>query len=238
LNPVIQGIGWVTASGMGWGRSRSSFSLKDAPMPSITRKMVFDTPYQRFGRMDPYSKLGLSAVAFALKDAGLDEWKDKRPIGIIASTVYGCLGTDMDYFDTILPQGGLLASPNLFAYTLPSSFLGEAAIRFGLTGSSFIVNEPSLAGLTSLRMALESISWGESETMLSGVCDLGCPPDFPIKGRAIPAAVFFLIQRDLKENSVPYGELWMDRDGVIFFEEVEIKSVAELAQACLAAKHH
>ena len=79
--------------------------------------------------MDEYSKLGMGAIAYALKDAMLDEWEEKRAIGIIASTVYGCLGTDFDYYNTVIPQDGLFASPNLFTYTLPNCFLGDAAME-------------------------------------------------------------------------------------------------------------
>ena len=43
---------------------------------------------------------------------------------------------------------GRLSSPNLFAYTLPNSFAGEAALRFGLTGPTLVVNggEDDLSG--------------------------------------------------------------------------------------------
>jgi len=231
---VITGIGWVTVAGMGRGREYGSFAMIDGQLPEFNRKAAFEKPYQHFGRMDEYSKLGLTAIAFALKDAGLDEWEEKRDIGIIASTVYGCLSTDIKYYDTVIPQKGLLASPNLFAYTLPNCFLGEAAIRFGLTGASFVINEQALSGLTSLQMAVDSIACGESETMLAGVCDLGCPPNFVVPGKAVPGAVFFVIQRIRKRNCSHYGELLLDKKGAILFKGCEIEDLKELVRKCLS----
>lgn len=231
---VVTGIGWVTVLGMGRGREYGSFDMIDGQLPELNRKAAFEKHYQHFGRMDEYSKLGLTAVAFALKDAGLDEWNKKRDIGIIASTTYGCLSMDIKYYDTVIPQEGLFASPSLFAYTLPNSFLGEASIRFGLTGASFVVNEQTLSGLTSLRMAIDSIAWGESETMLAGVCDLGCPPNFVVPGRAVPGAVFFVIEKSYKRGYSHYGELLMNKKGVILFKGSEIGNIEKLVQACLS----
>ncbi|MBI5592091.1 MAG: hypothetical protein HY881_16630 [Deltaproteobacteria bacterium] len=50
---------------------------------------------------------GRSAIAHALQDSGLDAWTEKRNIGIITSTEYGCLNTDFDYFDTVLSDDGI-----------------------------------------------------------------------------------------------------------------------------------
>jgi len=183
--------------------------------------------------MDIYSKLGLAAITFALKDAGLDKWKKKRPIGIIASTVYGCLGTDIDYYDTVIPQEGLLASPNLFAYTLPTCFLGDAAIRFGLTGTSFVINERHLSGLPGLRMALDCIASGENDTVLVGVCDLGCPALLQSEDKARPSAIFLAIEKLSGRRSSLYGELDLDEKGAVLFNETEIRDLVGLVYECL-----
>ena len=115
MKALITGIGWVNSTGMGCGREHRRFEMTAGRLPGITRPAIFEKPCQRFGRMDRFSRLGLAAIAFALKDAGLEKWTRKRDIGIIASTVYGCLATDVDYFDTVIPQEGRLARPNLLA---------------------------------------------------------------------------------------------------------------------------
>jgi 3-oxoacyl-[acyl-carrier-protein] synthase II len=112
---ALTGIGWVASTNMGSGRDYRTLTTQDGKLPKLTSRMIFGKSSMHFGRLDDYSKLGFAAVTFALKDARLDQWSKKRPIGIIASTTYGCLATDIDYYETVVPEGGAFASPNLFA---------------------------------------------------------------------------------------------------------------------------
>ncbi|UCF94665.1 MAG: hypothetical protein JSW39_11070 [Desulfobacterales bacterium] len=235
MTAVITGIGWVTAAGMGRGKDRTRLEMPAASLPEITRQAVFNAPYPRFGRMDRYCRLGLAAIAFALRDAALEKWSRKRNVGIIASTVYGCLNTDVDYCDTIMSQEGRLASPHLFAYTLPNCFLGEAAIRFGLTGSGFIVSAPSASELWCLRMALTNLSGGEFETVLCGICDLARPPFFPEADPAAPGALFLVIEALGRTDRTVYGALRLNRDGTPEFNGRPVKNLATLAREGLNA---
>lgn len=232
MKALISGIGWVTVAGMGRMRESSSFAMDAGDLPEITRQAVFDKPDRRFGRMDDFSKLGLAAIAFALKDAGLDLWQKKRPIGLIASTVYGCLATDSNYFDTVIPQDGAFASPHLFAYTLPNTFLGEAAIRFGLTGTGFVINEQKVSGLSPIQMALESLCWGEEEIMLTGVVDLTGPEGFPASEKSLPGALFVVLEKNARSGFPPFGEVRLD-DGTLLFGEDPVENLPELVGACL-----
>jgi 3-oxoacyl-[acyl-carrier-protein] synthase II len=232
----ITGIGWVTAAGMGCGRKSDNFSMPAGSLPKITGMAVFNKPSKQIGRMDEYSRLGLAAIAFALKDAGLEKWKKKRDIGIIASTVYGCLHTDIDFFNTVIPDGGLMASPNLFAYTLPNCFLGEAAIHFGLTGEGFVINDPSNARLTSLQTALDIISCGETKKMVCGVCDLGRPPIFGSGQDVPPGALFFVIEKSLESNLSPYGEFSLGKDDSMSFNKKKISDLTSLVNECIVNK--
>ena len=128
---------------MGCGRDHENFAQPYGQLPEIYPSDLFKKPYPNFRRMDKYSRLKLTAIAFALLDAGLSEWTRERNIGMIASTFYGCLGTDVDYYKTVIPDRGAHASPALFSYTMANSYLGEAAIRFGLTES--IMSSPNSA---------------------------------------------------------------------------------------------
>jgi len=233
---VISGIGWVTAAGMGCGKDHDSFSMPNARLDAIERKSVFNRPDRNFGRMDEYSRLGLAAIAFALRDAGLEQWHTKRDIGIIAATEYGCLWTDIDYYETVLPEGGILASPYLFAYTLPNCFLGEAAIRFGLTGESFVVNEPAGSGLVSMQLALGSMAVKESETMICGICDLGRPSQFGGENDVAPGALFFVLETAADPKRRTYGELDLNTGGGIRFNRTAVHNLVELVRACLQAR--
>ena len=78
----------------------------------------------RFGRMDLLSQLALLSV----ESLGMDfEMVDRSRIGVCMSVSAGSLATDIEYWKGRKEVGG--PSPTLFAYTLPSSAIGEIAIR-------------------------------------------------------------------------------------------------------------
>jgi len=230
---AVTGIGWVSTESMGYGRHHKILQSKDGKLPKLTSRMVFGEVSPRFGRLDEYSKLGLAAATFALKDAGQDQWNEKRPAGIVVSSIYGCLATDMEYFEGVIANGGSLASPNLFACTLPNIFLGEAAIRFGLTGPGFAVNEPEPVGMEGLNLALCSISLDENPVMIVGTSDPGCPPLFPYQVEMTIGALFFVIEKRPIDESMSYGGLDMTREGAVLFNGVQIQSLASLFKECL-----
>jgi 3-oxoacyl-(acyl-carrier-protein) synthase len=83
----------------------------------------------RFGRMDLLSQLSLLSV----ESLGVDfEILDRSRIAVCMSVTAGSLATDIGYWKGRNDVGG--PSPTLFAYTLPSSAIGEIAIRYHLTG--------------------------------------------------------------------------------------------------------
>lgn len=229
----ITGIGWVTAAGFGQGKAVEQQPFCPGQLEIPKRKQVFEKPDMRFGRLDGFSRIGLAAIAFSLRDAGREEWEQKRPIGIVAASRYGCLQTDLSYLQTMLPDQGKLASPNLFAYTLPNCFLGEAALRFGLTGSSLVLNQNDRSGLASLRYALEEMEWNDQEGILAGVCDLNPPADL-MEGGNCPGSLFLLLEKS--EQADNYGGLELT-DGRILFNDIEVNNLETLITACLAAKN-
>ena len=235
MKAVITGTGWVSSTTMGYGRNHNSFEMRPGKLPEITRKDVFEKPYPHFGRLDRYSRLGLSAIAFALKDAELNRWTRKRNIAMIASTLHGCLETDIDYFSSTITAGGRLASPHLFAYTLPNSFLGEAAIFFGLTGKSFVISEPSAFGLWCLRIALIGLASGQFEKVVCGMCDLNPPPLIPETNTAPCGALFFVIEKKPTRQHLAYGKLRLDTNGILKFDDDEIENLSMLNEKCLSA---
>ena len=234
LSAHITGIGWVTTQGFGWGGQGGAFALIPGELPTLSRAELFDQPDRRFGRMDPFSRLGLAGITFALRDAGLEEWREKRPIGLVAATTYGCLATDRDYFATVIPDGGALASPQLFAYTLSNTFLGEAALRFGLTGEALVVSEPSPGGLAPLGLALENLAWEHAPAMVAGLCDLAPPEGIPALPGLPPGAVFVVLERDIREGAPDYGELRRDNDGLYRSNDAPVADMVDLVTRGLA----
>lgn len=228
LRAALTGLGWVSAGGMGPAGSAPGFA-DGGPLPEIGRKDLFAEADRRFGRLDAFSRLGLAAVTFALRDAALEEWHAKRRIGVIAASRCGCLATDSDYFDTVVPAGGKMASPNLFAYTLSNSFLGEVALRFGLTGTSFIVSGDRPGCLSPLRLALESLESGEETTIVAGVLDLPAPAGFALPDGDFPGAICAVLTR---QDDNGYGYLSLDEDERPRFDGQLVTSWQALVEQC------
>ena len=229
----INGIGWVTAAGCNGGRNTDQQPLHPGSLEIPKRKQVFAKPDMRFGRLDEFSRIGLGAIAFCLRDAEEESWDEKRPIGIIAASRYGCLQTDIAYLQTLLPEQGKLASPNLFAYTLANSFLGEAALRFGLTGQTLVVNQDDESGLSVLRYALEELTWSDQHAVLTGICDLS-PPQELSTGDECPGSLFFLLGKQPAASLSSYGELELLGDE-IYFSGARVADFRSLVAECLVA---
>jgi 3-oxoacyl-[acyl-carrier-protein] synthase II len=232
----ITGIGWVTTASMGCGKDHDQFAMTCGPLPRIAAAAVFDPPYHAFRRLDEYSRLGLAAIAFALKDAGLDKWTEKRNIGIIAATANGCLHTDIEYYDSVIDQGAMGASPALFSYTLPNIFLGEAAIRFGLTGISFVISAQSPFSRSCLQLALTHIACAATEKIICGYCDVGCPHSLCECKNVACGALFFVIEKRPARKALTYGQLRLKRSGNVLFNRCEIADLGWLAQKCVEVK--
>ena len=232
MKVIISGIGWVNGTGRGQGRQTVFIPGSGEGRLDLSTQGILDKPVPRYGRMDEYSRLGLLAIALALKDARLDQWTEMRNIAVMASTVYGCLQTDSDYYDTVRPEGGHLASPNLFAYTLSNTFLGEAAIYFGLTGAGFIIHESSLSGGSGLLLAMSSLVRKESEAVITGICDSIPPLSLGLTGRAVPGALFMVLQPAVTEPGFSYGSLTLEKNGIILYEGKPVEDLVELAGRC------
>ncbi|HSQ15825.1 MAG TPA: beta-ketoacyl synthase N-terminal-like domain-containing protein [Candidatus Binatia bacterium] len=234
IGSVVAGIGWITSRGPGRGREAREFSMTSGPIPPVAREDVFPEPNLRFGRLPQYSRVGLAAVAFALRDAGMEQWETKRFAGLVASTRAGCLATDIEYYDTVLPEGGGVPSPNLFSSTLPTCFLGEAAIQFGLTGPTLIVNDPAEDAMSGVRMTLESLAWGECGTMLAGHIDLPAGPAIPGIRPPWTGGLFMVLESAPDAAATGYGTLDLSDGGAVRHNGTGVADLNALVRACLA----
>ncbi len=229
----ICGFGWVSVDGLGSGLNATNSTrfgeFRRGELPPVQRKDVLSRPDRSFGRMDPFSRMGLAGIALALRDAGLEQWQDKRNIGVLAETVSGCLGTDVDYFTTVLDGQGVFASPQLFAYTLPNTFLGEAALRFGLTGNCQVLNNAlncaDTRALAVIHTAMESIAWGEDEKVIFGYSDLGDQGALQA-----PGALFMVLQTDTVAHTTQLSPLRLavDEQGLLSCNGTRLLSVQDL----------
>lgn len=167
----ITGGAWITAAGRGTlgGGERAALAPGRPQIPPS--KEIFTERVARFGRYDELTKLGCACVALALRDAGLYEASERRPIGIVSSSRLECLETDLEFYKSTQVEGGTLASPNLFSYTLPGIMQGECAVNFKLSGPTLCVGEEGGRGLAALRCAARLIEGGMAPRMLAGWID-------------------------------------------------------------------
>ena len=227
----ILGGGWVTTSGFGKLSEKQNFDLTSG-LPQIPKaKEIFSEPLTRYGRFDQYTKLGCVAIALALKDAGLDESVEKRPIGVVVSTVYECFESDLAFYETTKEEDGFFSSPNLFSYTLPGIVIGESAIYFKLTGPTFTVGDTlNQKGRKALITGLDILNSGACDTVVTGWLD--GPNEIFTKfengDNQQRGAVFFVLST--KENENMHGKIYL-KSGCPFFESgKEIKSVLDLLE--------
>jgi 3-oxoacyl-[acyl-carrier-protein] synthase II len=229
----IQGLGWVTAESYGQGGELATCRSSEGELPRLRGKQVFPEGHPRFGRLDMFSKTGFGALAFAMADAGWAAWQQKRRVGIVAATEYGCLQTDADYYDTVIPDDGECASPNLFAYTLPNCFLGEAALQFGLSGPTYVLNHRAGDELAGLRTAIQELHWEDLDGILAGVVNVTGPNVGP-QGLP-PGAVFLLLVPNDQDST--YGTLSLAADGTCRHNERVVDSWQALTEIALATRH-
>ena len=210
----ICGIGWVDAAGPADGRCGRAFCPPAGALPRVTRKQVFAAADQRFNRLDDFSRTGLAGAVFALRDAGLQPGEARREIALVAASDSGCVHADVEYFDTVVPAAGALASPNIFAYTLPNSFLGEIAIRFGLTGPAFVLNPAGGGDLGAVTTALGLLADGACEAAVAGACHLPWPEGMDQPAPGFAGALFFVLAPEPLGDRAVYGAVAEHEHGV------------------------
>ena len=133
----------------------------------------------KLARMDRLCGLGLVACDGALLDAALQPsdasaWNGDRT-AVVLGTAFGCHQTNEDYYRGFLKEGAQGASPRLFAYTLPSSPVGEISIHYGIRGPAAAVAPGLTAGLAALEAALRELVSGRADRVLAAAAEVATP---------------------------------------------------------------
>lgn len=218
----VTGGAWISAGGYGLMSEGAGVELASGPAVMPPAKDVFSSPHSRYGRFDDYTKLGCAAVSLTLKDAAPE---GAEGMGMIVSTLHDVLATDMDYYRTTLEEGGALASPNLFSYTLPVIVLGECAVLFGLTGPTFCVGEEDGLGMTALENAAGMIRSGKAAGMLAGWID--APPAGYGDGGNV-GAIFVMLDAAPRESMPWHKRVVYERGRFLFEGGTEVTSLTDL----------
>jgi hypothetical protein len=117
-------------------------AFQQGDLAELHWSLLFASDPARFARMDLMSRLGLMAVE--LLDASLESMPgDHRDrVGVCLETCAGSLATDLRFLHT--PRA------SLFAYTLPSTVIGEICIRYHLRGPVLCLLKSSVPGRASV----------------------------------------------------------------------------------------
>ena len=111
--------------------------IPDSHLVSIIGNMP-----QRWGRMDPASRIAVVEIGLLLKQSNLlyrgNMLHEETKVGLIVGTKLGSLTTDLSFCQS-LNEGVENASPILFSYTLPNIPLAEAACHYRITGPVYSI---------------------------------------------------------------------------------------------------
>ncbi|HZS40240.1 MAG TPA: beta-ketoacyl synthase N-terminal-like domain-containing protein [Polyangia bacterium] len=132
----------------------------------------------RLARMDRLSALALVVCDACLLDAGFapdDARFDGERLALVLGTAYGCHDTNEEYYRGLLAHGASGASPRLFAYTLPSSAVGEIGIHYRVRGPATTLASGLAAGADALGEALRQLRSGRADRALAIAADVATP---------------------------------------------------------------
>lgn len=156
----------------GYGNDRTGLRTWPAPLDESLQRgeldalhwsALFSSETSRFGRMDMVSRLGLMAVE--LLDASFDGMEPARrdEVGVCLETHAGSLATDLRFLQMPLAS--------TFAYTLPSTVVGEICIRHRFRGPVLcLLPVPGHTG--SLEVAVGWLNRGEADTCVCVACEV------------------------------------------------------------------
>ena len=175
------------------------------PYAKMSWKPTFESPFKTFRRLDRPAK----AACLTAEAAGVGDLDPAlRPeTALVLGSVFGCLEADLE-FAASLAEGREIR-PALFPYTLPSTCLGELAVRYGLTGPCLCLSTPDGGEADALVEAVAYLEQGEAEAAV--VCLGDCLPEGParVAGTEPRACFVTLILR-----RGPSGESVCDLDAV------------------------
>lgn len=159
-------LGWgeldadgLRGGGLGTRRFAASWTELEAEPPGGPR--VFRTLFGRrdptFRRIDAMSR----ALVLAVEATGIREalpQEARTDTALVVQTRVGCLDADLRFARTLDDE---IVDGPLFAYTLPSTSLGEVALRHGLRGPSLCLSVEGAAGEDAWHEVLAMLEQGE-----------------------------------------------------------------------------
>ncbi len=130
---LILGAGAVDARGVvGTAGARLPWAEAGLDPERLRWRACFpDAPFPTFRRLDPLAQRACLAVEAAGSHL-LGDAAARVETALVLGTAFGCLSVDLAFAASLAP--GQDPAPALFPYTLPSTCLGEVALRHRLRG--------------------------------------------------------------------------------------------------------
>lgn len=151
----------------GFGNDQTGWRAWPAPLAESLRRGALDCLHwsllsasdpSRFLRMDLMCRLGFMAAELLAVDFDARTEAGRDGTGVCVESFTGSLDTDIRFVQT--PR------PSLFAYTLPSTIIGELCIRFRLKGPMLCLIASNGEGAGALGEAAAWLRAGEAEAVL------------------------------------------------------------------------
>jgi 3-oxoacyl-(acyl-carrier-protein) synthase len=138
--------------------SALSVQLQRGELGGLHWSLLSDSDPSRFLRMDLMCRLGfMAAELLAVNFDALPNARRDR-LGVCVESFTGSLDTDIRFAQT--PR------PSIFAYTLPSTVIGEICIRHRLKGPVLSLISPDTNGANAMTEAAEWLRASDAEMVL------------------------------------------------------------------------
>ncbi len=140
----------------------------EPPGDGRTFRAAFGRSDETFRRLDPASRV----LVLASQAAGFDGMltaAQRQGTALIVATTIGCLDADRQFQASL---GAAMPDAPIFPYTLPSTCLGEVALRHGLRGISVCLSVAPGGADVAFAEAVRLLATGEAETAVVAMVDV------------------------------------------------------------------
>jgi 3-oxoacyl-[acyl-carrier-protein] synthase II len=171
--PIIVGLGVADAAGLrGTACSGLAWAGERDPLTTagIYRRVTgrIDPTFRRIDRMSRAFVLAAEAAGLAQLDDAL-----RAETALVVETERGCLESDLEFEASL--SAGMPFGP-VFPYTLPSTCLGELALRHGLRGPSLCLSTAAGERGVALREARALLELGEARRAIAASVEVLAVP--------------------------------------------------------------
>ena len=182
---------------------------------------------QEIRRLDRYTQYLLVAGDEAMKASGVDiSADDPTRAGCVLGTGIGGISEIEETKVMSLERGVHRVSPFFIPKMMSNAMSGQAAIRYGLKGTSFATSSACASAGHAIGMAMRAIQWGEADLMLSGGSEAATTP-LGLAGFCSLKAVSTR-NDDPQRASRPFDR---ERDGFVMGEGAAVLVLEELGHA-------